>query len=91
MQNERVNKFDPDSVATMLALDAAMAVHPDPGDGPLHRFSVWAQPHVIIGDSTSRAVAYTRSYGLIKMRDDDGNAVLEWHAAVTIKRVNTST
>ena len=53
MQNDRVNKFDPVSVAAMLALDAAMANHPDPGDGPLHRFSVWAEPHVMIGDFTA--------------------------------------
>ena len=39
MHNERVNKFDPDSVASMLALDD----HPDPSDGHLQRFSVWAR------------------------------------------------
>lgn len=89
MQNDRVNQYDPDSVAAMLALDAAMAYHPDPGDGPLHRFSVWAEPHVMIGLRTGRAVAYTRSYGLIRLYDDDDdNAALEWHPAATIKRVN---
>lgn len=91
MQNDRVNKFDPESVAAMLALDAAMAYHPDPRDGPLHRFSVWAEPHVIIGLRTGRAVAYTRSYGLIRMYDEDGNAALEWHPAGIIKRVISST
>lgn len=38
MQNGRVNKFDPESVEVMLALDAAMDNHPDPKDGPLQRF-----------------------------------------------------
>ncbi|NVM98390.1 hypothetical protein [Arthrobacter sp. SDTb3-6] len=83
-----MNKFDPDSVAVMLALDAAIAYHPDPGDGPLRRFSVWAQPHVIIGDRTGRVVAYTRNCGLIKMPDGEGNTALECYPAVSIKRVN---
>ena len=86
MQNERVNKFDPDSVAAMLALD----YRPDPGDGPLQRFSVWAEPQVLIGDRSGRAVAYTRSYGLVRMTDIDGNTVLQWHRATDIRRVNTT-
>ncbi len=91
MQNGRVNKFDPDSVAAMLELDAAMDRHPDPRDGPLQRFSVWAEPHVIIGDRRGRAVAYTYSYGLIRLYDDDDNRVLEWHPAINIKRVDPTT
>ena len=91
MQNGRVNKFDPDSVAAMLELDAAMDRHPDPRDGPLQRFSVWAEPHVIIGDRRGRAVAYTRSYGLIRMTTNDGGTVLEWHPAINIKRVDPTT
>ena len=91
MQNGRVNKFDPDSVAAMLALDAAMDYHPDPGDGPLQRFSVWEEPHVIIGDRRGRAVAYTRCYGLIRMTDIDGKTVLEWHRATDIRRVDPTT
>ena len=85
-----MNKFDPDSVAFMLALDAAMDEHPDPRDGPLQRFSVWAEPQVLIGERRGRAVAYTRSYGLIRMTGKDGKTVLEWHRATDIRRVNTT-
>lgn len=88
VQNDRVNKFDPDSLAAMVALDAAMEYHPDPRDGPMRRFSVWAEPQVLIGDRKGRAVAYTRSYGLIRMSDNDGKTVLEWHRATNIKRVD---
>lgn len=72
----------------MLALDAAMDEHPDPSDGPLQRFSVWAEPQVVIGERRGRAVAYTRSYGLIRMSGKDGKTVLEWHPANNIKRVD---
>ena len=88
LQNDGVNKIDPTSVAAMLALDAAMDDHPDPSDGPMQRFSVWAEPHVLVGDCRGRAVAYTRSYGLIRMSDSDGTTVLEWHRATDNKRVD---
>ena len=86
MHNGPVNKFDPGSVAAILALDD----HPEPGDGQLQRFSVWAEPHVLVGDRSGRAVAYTHSYGLIRMSDKDGGTVLEWHRATNIKRVDST-
>lgn len=88
VQNGGVNKFDPGSVERMLALDAAMEHHPAPGDGQLQRFSVFAEPEVMIGERKGQAVAYTRSYGLIRITEKRGVTTLEWHPAASIKRVN---
>lgn len=91
IQNDAVNKFDSVSVEAMLALDAAMAEHPNPEDDPLQIFSVWADPSVMVEGRGCRAIACTRSYGLIRMTDADGRIALEWHLAAHIKRVTTTT
>lgn len=87
VENDQVNKFDPDSVASMLALDDAMTRHPDPADGPLHRFSVWVQPQVMVDARMGCALAYTRSYGLVRFTDSNGSTSLNWYPASDIRRV----
>ncbi|WP_133159122.1 hypothetical protein [Arthrobacter glacialis] len=85
-----MNKFDPDSTEIMLAIIEAEARHPDPGDGPVTRFSIWAKPWVKVGDVYGRAAAYTHSYGLVAWWDETKTHHLEWFPANQIKRVARS-
>ena len=82
-----MNKFDPESIANLLAVDEALARHPKPSDGPPRRFPVWNKPLVKINDIYGEAHAYTRSYGLIGWKDNTGREHLEWFHADQIKRV----
>ncbi|MGP5700887.1 hypothetical protein ACTXPA_18470 [Glutamicibacter arilaitensis] len=61
-----MNKFDPDSIASMFSLDESMVRHPCPDDGPLHRFPPFRQPQVVVNGRKGTALAWTRSYGLIE-------------------------
>lgn len=82
-----VNKFDPDSTITIMAIIAAEDRHPDKTDGAPTRFSLWDQPFVKVGELYGRAVEYTRSYGLIAWWDESKVYHLEWFPAAQISRV----
>lgn len=84
---ELVNKFDPDSNAILMAIIDAEGRHPKPSDGPTHRFPIWDTPLVKVNKMYGKAVAYTRSYGLIDWNDDAGSHHMEWFPADLIQRV----
>lgn len=85
-----MSKFDTDNNAIMMAIIEAENRHPKPTDGPTSRFPVWDQPWVKINRMYGRAVAYTRSYGLIAWLDDTRVQHLEWFPADLIQRVSRS-
>lgn len=49
-----------------MQIIAAEDRHPDRSDGRPHSFPVWKRPLVKVGDLYGRAMAYTRTYGLIE-------------------------
>ncbi|MCQ9162958.1 hypothetical protein [Arthrobacter sp. STN4] len=64
--------------------------HPKLADGPTRRLPVWEMPLVNVGEVYGRAVAYTRSFGLISWRDDASGQRMEWFPADAIHRVERS-
>nr|WP_218063390.1 hypothetical protein [Arthrobacter sp. SDTb3-6] len=70
-----------------MEIVAAEDRHPDRSDGKPQRFSPWQQPLVKVGYLYGKAVAYTRSYGLVEWYDPDRTYRIEWFPADQIMRV----
>lgn len=81
-----MNKFDPNSINNLTALDDAIERHPDKSDGPTKRFGVFARPNVSTGPIAGEAIAWTPNYGLIEWKDSKGLTHREWFPAIDIKR-----
>ncbi|GAA5229284.1 hypothetical protein GCM10025779_00970 [Arthrobacter cryoconiti] len=71
----------------MIAIVDAESRHPKPSDGDTVRFPAWDQPYVKASRTYGRAVAYTRTYGLIFWLDDSNGKHFEWFPADMIQRV----
>lgn len=70
----------------MARLEAELA-RPDPDDGPIIDFPRGDAPLVKVGEIRGTAVAYTRHYGLVEVKDRAGPR-FEWFLGSQIKRVS---
>jgi hypothetical protein len=79
----------PEDMDRVLARLDADKVRPIDDTSPIRDFPKYGRPLVRVGSIYGKAVAWSRSYGLIEWLDASGRYHLGWAQSASIKRVTS--